>query len=181
MHKTRIALATALTLSLPLTAIASDATTKQGALRVSADIVALPIESAASDNQVPLGISIGGNFYANQNVALGGAIGFGLIEDTAFSGGTETDIGLDPYFRANVKLGSFSQSDYTLYGLIGLEPYTITVNGTSADESVGDIAFGFGGSLGNGRYGQAFGFEYVLIQDSDLDDNITRFSMFIDF
>ncbi|MDF1779865.1 MAG: hypothetical protein P1U67_01085 [Alcanivoracaceae bacterium] len=65
MHHTRIALATALTLSLPLTAMASDTAIKQGALRVAADIVALPIKSAASDNQVPLGVSIGGNFYAN--------------------------------------------------------------------------------------------------------------------
>lgn len=180
MNRTKIALATALTLTLPATALA-EANPKEGALRVSADIIALPIESAASENQVPLGISLGGNFYANENVAIGGAIGFGLIEDTAVTFAGDIDYGLDPYFRANVKLGDFSKPDYTLYGLIGLEPYTVTVNGQSANESVGDIAFGFGGTLGNARFGQTLGAEYVIIQDSDLDDSITRFSLFLEF
>jgi len=130
-----------------------------------------------------MGLAFGGTFYIDDILAVTGAVGFGIIESEASYGlGDDVDIGLAPYVRGNLKIGHFSNPEWTVYGLVGIEPYTLTVDGSSANDTVGDFAFGIGGTLGNGRVrGDSVGIEITFVQDSDLDSDIMRFSAFWEF
>ena len=135
------------------------------------DIVFLPCGTCVSD-PAPVAAAFGGTVYFDDILALSGAVGIGVFESER----NDVDYGLDPYIRANLKVGHFSNPDFTVYGLVGFESYTPTLDGTS-DDSFGDLAIGIGGSFfGNPRRRDAVSLELSFVNDSDLDDDIVRLS-----
>ena len=146
---------------------------REGNFFVAMDIVFLPCGNCVSD-PAPVAAAFGGTVYFDDILALSGAVGIGVFESER----NDVDYGLDPYIRANLKAGHFSNPDFTVYGLVGFESYTPTIDGTSGD-SLGDLAIGIGGSFfGNPRRlgGDGLDLELSFVSDSDLDDDIVRFS-----